>query len=187
MVKNANNSNSNCNNKDDRNCLKTNNLHIRGFQNSYLKDFGDCFLQNERTSFLVELTRNQTYIFLCGTPARQQSVAPYFCGSEGKDELHSGKLLPVLYLPLPSLCTLSTDFLVCRFRYCQCKCKKRSGSAKRRIKGRRPISVTAWLHLSPLHHPSSLKYVLQFFAEKRFGKLYTNSTLTEINIEAPIA
>lgn len=143
-------------------------------------------MQNNRTSFLVGFR----HILLCGTPARQHSKAPSFCGSEGKAQLRPRKNTACAIMPsLPSLCTLSTAFpgFSGQMLPVQMQGKQWFSMAKNEITGRRPTGASAQLRLAL--GPSSPKFKIcsAFFAQKRFGKLYSNSILKEINSKAPIA
>lgn len=94
MGKNANSSNSNCNNKYDRNCLKNINLQVRASQNSYSErplEVVSCRMTEhplQKEGFRCNL--------LCGTPAWQHSKAPSCCGSEGNMSCVQGKAQSLL-------------------------------------------------------------------------------------------
>lgn len=47
----------------------------------------------------------------------------------------------------------------------------------KRGKRKEPHHAPARLYLSTLRHSYCLKYVLQFFAKKNFGEVFSNSTL----------
>lgn len=86
-----------------------------------------------------------------------------------------GKLLPC-YNTFLSLCTAVPEFAGSDTD----RAKARKGvvlRGQKRGKRKEAHHAPARLCLSTLRHSYCLKYVLQFFAKKNFGEVFSNSTL----------